>query len=173
MKINKIKKIIYKSYLDFNRERVCIKKNLQEAKFDKFNIIFWENWSGKSSICEILKSISLNDGFSFDNIKPEKIILEIETIVNKENKNPQTWEIFIKTDKEEKIYTYEQDLWNSNLDKDSLLFFDVDYINKNIHTHWERLNTQWHHTQNSWKLIIALDEQANNMQEEINYSIAY
>lgn len=168
MKINKIKKIIYKSYLDFDRERVCIKKNLQEAKFDKFNIIFWENWSGKSSICEIFKSISLSDGFSFDNIKPEKIILEVETIVNKENKNPQTWEIFIKTDKEEKIYTYEQDLWNNNLDKDSLLFFDVDYINKNIHTHWERLNTQWHHTQNSWKLIIALDEQANNMQEEIN-----
>lgn len=60
-KISKIKQ--YKSFQEFSWDEFCKDKSGQERSFQKFNIIFGENGSGKSSVCDIFKSLSQKQDF--------------------------------------------------------------------------------------------------------------
>ena len=142
--IKKISKINqYKSFQDFSWINFCKNKDGQEMLFQKFNVIFGENGSGKSSICDILKNLSQIQDFQ-DN---PPVLAEIE------NNNNET-------------YKYKDRSWTpKQLDGNSFLFFDVDFINANVHTHGVRSSNlqQGAHTQKAGKLIIELDEQANKL----------
>lgn len=54
MQIRKIKSIKgYKSFTDFQWLEFCKNKDGQEAVLQKFSVVFGENGSGKSSLCDI------------------------------------------------------------------------------------------------------------------------
>src|SRR6185503_293320 len=103
------------------------------------------NGSGKSSTCDVLKSVSQT--LDFPNAKPTVAELEIH-----DGTNSQT-------------YKYKNDTWSGHVDPNSILFFDVDFINVNVHTHGERSNNLQHgaHMQKAGKLVIDLDEKANEL----------
>lgn len=148
MEIRKIQTIKnYKSFSDFSWDNFCKDSSNNVKIFSNFNVIFGENGSGKSSICDIFKSLSqIKD---FQNILPELAEIGIR------NGNNQ-------------IYKYENDNWTPNqLNKNSFLFFDVDFINANVHTHGDRSNQQGRHSQNSGKMIINLDSKANELMQNI------
>jgi len=159
MQIHKIKSIKgYKSFKDFQWLEFCKNKDGQGAVLQKFSVVFGENGSGKSSLCDILKNVSQVEDF--------------------ENNTPTLVEIEIKDGTNNKDYKYENGAWTPNqLDKKSILFFDADFINANVHTHGVRSNNlqQGAHTQKAGKLIIDLDEQSNklkNLIEEKRIEIA-
>lgn len=150
MQVRKIKSINgYKSFADFGWQKFCKNNSGQEAVLQDFTIIFGENGAGKSAICDILKSVSQNQ--EFQNTPPT--LAEVE--INDGNNN--------------QVYKYENGSWASKVNKNSFLFFDVDFINANVHTHGIRSSNlqQGAHTQKAGKLIIDLDEQANNLKEVV------
>ena len=150
MQIYKIKTVKgYKSFADFEWQKFCKNSGGQEDVLQKFTIIFGENGSGKSALCDVLKSVSQNQDFQ----KTRPTLAEIEFKVGKNN-------LFHK---------YENSNWTNQVDKNSFLFFDVDFINANVHTHGVISSNlqQGAHTQKAGTLIIDLDEQANNLQEAI------
>lgn len=104
--------------------------------FSNLNIFFGENGTGKSSICNIFKNFSNNLDF-------EKYPKKVE----------------IKTDGD--IFKYTGCVWTPNkLQKDSILFFDKDFIAKYIHLNAERKGDANGHEQKSGQLIIEFDEKA-------------
>lgn len=146
MKIKKIKAINgYKSYDSFEWHKFCKNKNGQELIFQNFTTVFGENGSGKSSICDVLKNVSKNQDFQTD--------------------RPTSLEIEINDGTSDRTYKYENGSWTSQVSKNSFLFFDVDFINANVHTHGVRSSNlqQGAHTQKAGKLIIDLDEHANSL----------
>lgn len=146
MQIRKIKTIKnYKSFADFEWQRFCKNKDGQELVFQNFTAIFGENGCGKSSICDLLKNASQNQDF--------------------QNTSPTLVEIEINDGNADLIHKFENGSWSSQVNKNSFLFFDVDFINANVHTHGVRSSNlqQGAHTQKAGKLIIDLDEQANNL----------
>lgn len=150
MKIRKITTIKnYKSFSDFSWTKFCNNALCKEEVLGKFTIIFGENGAGKSAICDVLKSVSQNQ--DFPNTSPD--LAEVE--LNDGNSN--------------QTYKYENGNWTRQVSKNSFLFFDVDFINANVHTHGVRSSNlqQGAHTQKAGKLIIDLDEQANNLKEAV------
>lgn len=147
LKITAIKN--YKSFSDFSWSKFCNNASSQEEVLGKFPIVFGENGAGKSAICDVLKSISQNQDFP--------------------NTPPDLAEIELNDGNDNQTYKYENGNWASQVSKNSLLFFDVDFINANVHTHGVRSSNlqQGAHTQKAGKLIIDLDEQANNLKEEV------
>ena len=145
MRIRKIQTIKnYKSFSDFSWVKFCKDcSNKEQVLLSKYSVIFGENGSGKSSICDILKSLSqIQD---FPNTLPDLAEIEIGNGSNQ-------------------VYKFEKESWTPNqLNKNSFLFFDVDFISANVHTHGERSNQQGRHSQNSGKMIIDLDDQANRL----------
>jgi len=159
MKIKKVKKIKnYKSFIDFEWEKFCKRldsrgKNnpvLKEIEFSKFNVFFGENGSGKTAISSILKSIV--NTHTFTKSMPELIEVEIED------------------DNNTSMCIFKDSKWNGQLDEESIIFFDSDFIDSNVHTHGKRENTLLKHSQNSGKLIIDLDEKANRLKSELKDS---
>lgn len=155
-KINAIKG--YKFFVDFEWTKFCKyrfvdkPKNIDEPRehlLSKFNVIFGENGSGKSSICDILKNISQNEIF--------------------QNAVPALAEIEIRDNGTEKTHKYENGNWSAQVDKNSFLFFDGDFINNNVHTNGDRSSNRQTgaHTQKAGKLIIDLDKKANELQTAI------
>ena len=150
MRIRKIITITnYKSFSDFSWSKFCNNTYSQEEVLGKFSIVFGENGSGKSTICDVLKSVSQNQDF--------------------QNSTPSLAEIEIKDGSNNQTYKYENGNWTNQINKNSFLFFDVDFINANVHTHGVRSSNlqQGAHTQKAGKLIIDLDEQANNLKEAV------
>jgi len=150
MKIRKIKTIQnYKSFSDFSWDKFCKNASGQGEILQKFSVIFGENGAGKSAICDVLKHVSQNQ--EFQNTPP--ILAEVET----------------NNGSNDHVYKYENGSWTSQINKNSFLFFDVDFINANVHTHGVRSSNlqQGAHTQKAGKLIIDLDEQANNLKGAI------
>lgn len=150
MKIRKITAIKnYKSFSDFSWSKFCNNASGQEEVLGKFTIVFGENGAGKSAICDVLKSVSQNQ--DFPNTPPDLVEIELN-----DGNNNQT-------------YKYENRNWASQVSKNSFLFFDVDFINANVHTHGLRSSNlqQGAHTQKAGKLIIDLDEQANNLKKAV------
>lgn len=150
MRVHKIKTLKgYKSFADFKWQKYCLCSDRQESVLQKFTIVFGENGAGKSALCDVLKSVSKNQDFQ----KTRPTLAEIEF---KDGHNKLT-------------HKYENSNWTNQVDKNAFLFFDVDFINANVHTHGEISSNlqQGAHTQKAGKLIIDLDEQANNLKEAI------
>jgi len=150
MKIRRIKTINgYKSFLSFSWDSFCKDSSGQVQFLQNFSIAFGENGAGKSAVCDILKSVSQNQDF--------------------QNSPPTLAEVEIKDGNNNQTYKYENGSWTKYIDKNFLLFFDVDFVNANVHTHGVRSSNlqQGAHTQNAGKLIIDLDEQANNLKEVV------
>ena len=151
MQIRKIKRLkSYKSFTDFQWTEFCKNKDGQETILQKFSVVFGENGSGKSSLCDLLKALAQVQDFE-DN-KPTIAEIEINDGINDQN------------------YRYESGTWAPNqLDSKSILFFDRDFINANVHTHGVRSSNlqQGAHTQKAGKLIIDLDEQADKLKSYI------
>lgn len=150
MKITKITSInSYKSYSDFSWNKFCKNGSGHEETLQKFSIFFGENGSGKSAVCDILKSLSQIQDF--------------------QNDPPKLAQVEINDGSNNQIHKYENGNWTNQVGKNVFLFFDVDFVNANVHTHGIRSSNlqQGAHTQKAGKLIIDLDEQANNLKEEV------
>jgi len=165
MKIKKIKAIKgYKSFLDFQWDCLCKDKSGQICSFSPFTLCFGENGSGKSSICDILKDLT---GFNkFEGDLPKLAEVELETMEVTSNTAPDGK---IYTNKETKTYKYGQGSWDDTpKGQKHTLFFDVDFIDKNIHSHGTISNLQGYHTQNAGNLIIGLDAEANRLKIDLS-----
>ncbi len=153
----KIKRFVsvrkHKSFVDFEWAKFCrfidgkddagVPK-VQIEQLGAVSAIFGENGSGKSTLCGILKSLSQYD--EFGTAAPEHAEVEVE-------KNGT-----------ETVHKFENGTWaNSRLDRGDILFFDVDFISGNVHTHGSRGNQQGQHSQNAGQLIIDLDTEAHSL----------
>lgn len=151
MRIHKIKTLKgYKSFADFKWQKFCKNSSGQEDVLQEFTIIFGENGAGKSALCDVLKSVSKNQDF--------------------QNTRPTLAEIEFKDGHNKLTRKYENGNWTNKVNKNAFRFFDVDFINANVHTHGEISSNllQGAHTQNAGKLIIELDERANSLKEARN-----
>jgi len=149
MQIKKITSIkSYKSFVDYEWSAFCKDRAGAEIVLNPFNLFFGENGSGKSSICEILKDLSQHT--SFLGTLPSLSKIEV-----KDN------------DGKKSTKKCESGIWDSKLDKNSILFFDKEFVDANVHTNGTRSNEKNKHSQNSGELIIQLDATANDFKSKI------
>ena len=137
MKLKSIKKIKgYKSFQNFTWQPFLN----NETFHDEVNILYGENGSGKSSIVNLLKNVSGNKDFG--KYKPVEACL-----------------VF---DDGEKKYSVNND-WDNKISKGSVLFFDREFVDKNVHLGHRRDTTQNGQEQESGKMIIEFDSDAINL----------
>ena len=133
MKIKKIQKINkYKSFHDFSWHSFFN----TECFHDSTNILYGENGSGKTSVCNILKSVSKNKDF-------EKNI-------------PNYAELMF----DDGLYKFITGSWDKNIDKSAILFFDKEFVERHVHLGHDRGSQQGEQEQESGKLIIEFDGDA-------------
>lgn len=167
MKIKKIKVIKgYKSFQDFQWDSLCKNKTGQVCTISPFSLFFGENGCGKSSTCDILKDLTGLNKFESD--PPELAEVELETNELTSNTAPDG-KVYTKKSVETETYKYEHGSWDDTpKEQNHILFFDVDFIDKNIHSHGTISNLQGCHTQNAGNLIIGLDAEANRLKTELS-----
>ena len=138
MKLKSIKKIQrYKSFQDFSWYRF-----FNNETFNDINILYGENGSGKTCICNILKSVSQNKNF-IPGYKPGEVCL-------------------LFNDNEYK-YSITSDKWDKRKNEEDILFFDREFVDKNIHLGHNRDTQQGGQEQESGKMIIEFDSEAINL----------
>jgi len=141
MKLKSIKKVKkYKSFQDFTWQSFFN----NETFHDDINILYGENGSGKSCICNILKSVSRNKYF-IPKYKPEEVCLLFD----------------------DGVYKYPTNLgeWDKRKHEDDILFFDREFVDKNIHLGHIRDTQQRGQEQESGKMIIEFDSEAINLRD--------
>jgi wobble nucleotide-excising tRNase len=138
MKISKIQKIKeYKSFRDFHWHQYFN----AEVFHDDVNLLFGENGSGKTSICNILKDVSGDKKFT--KYSPEEASILID---NNEHK-------------------YSDNSWNQEVMQGNILFFDKEFVNTNVHLGHDRGTLQGQQEQESGKMIIEFDGEAISLRE--------
>ncbi len=142
--LKKIRKIKwYKSFIDYNIEGL---NWLCEKDFWKLSFIFAENGCGKSSLCNILKSLYNYQDFNQD--IPEHVSLETSE-----------WQ-----------FEFNSDGWTHNdFSKEDILFFDTDFINQNVHKWKTRGSTFGEQEQNSGKLLVDFDSEAIRKEKQYDF----
>lgn len=136
MKLKAIKKIkSYKSFQDFSWASFFNSQEFHETA----NIFYGENGAGKSSICNILKSVCGKKSFVCNQIPDE---------------------IFLKFDDGEYKFPNGSNVWDKNKDADDFLFFDREFVHENIHLGNERKTDVTGQEQKSGKMIIEFDSEA-------------
>ena len=162
-KITAIKK--YKSFIDYRWEQLCKNDSGQICYFSPFTIIFGENGSGKSAACEIFKDLIGTQ--KFEEYTPERAEIEVEILEITSNKAPNGT-VHTRRKRSNKTYKFENNLWDNPVPRhNEIIFFDVDFINKNIHSHGTISKLQGEHAQNAGKLIIDLDAEANALKAKL------
>ena len=131
-KLPTIKK--YKSFQDYSWHNFFNTEDFHP----KTNILYGENGSGKSSICNILKSVSRNKEFT--------------------RYLPETAEVMIDNNR----YKYSNNTWDNHTPKDSMLFFDREFVDRNVHLGRGRGTQQGEQEQESGNLVIEFDGDAIN-----------
>ncbi len=138
MKLHKIPNIKnYKSFQEFSWNKFFN----AETFHDSMNIIYGENGSGKSSIVNILKSVSENK--SFITYLPKEICLNFNSNQHK----------------------YSNNAWNICIDKEEMVFFDREFVDKNVHLGHMRDTQAGGQEQESGKMIIEFDSKAINLRD--------
>ena len=141
MKLKAIKTIKhYKSFQDFVWQSFF---NNNEFHPD-VNILYGENGSGKSSVCNILKNVSQNKPF----ITPHK---------------PD--EVCLLFDDGEYTYPSNSNEWDRLKNQDDILFFDREFVDENIHLGHTRDTQKDGQEQNSGKMIIEFDSNAIKLRD--------
>jgi wobble nucleotide-excising tRNase len=141
MTLKAIKKIKnYKSFQDFSWATFF---NAQEFH-EKANIFYGENGAGKSSICNIFKSVFQNKSFDSKQI-PE--------------------EIELKFDDGDYKFSKSNNSWNKVKNIEDFLFFDREFVHENIHLGNTRDTQANGQEQKSGKMIIQFDSQAIKLRE--------
>lgn len=136
--IEKIKK--YKSFQDFNWTPFFNTQEFHETA----NIFYGENGAGKSSLCNILKSVCNKKSFTNNQI-PDEICLKFE---DGEYKFPNGL-----------------NTWDKNKGADDFLFFDREFVHDNIHLGNTRDTQANGQEQKSGKMIIEFDSEAIKLRE--------
>jgi len=123
-----------------NNEVLDIKKHQDKDRDAKMCIIYGENGTGKTSIVELLKTVSNNHTVEEENPKhkPEQAKLCFD----------------------DRDYVFNGSSWDRTIDKHSILFFDNKYVSRNIHIAGKRGTLTDEQEQASGKLIIDLDNEA-------------
>jgi wobble nucleotide-excising tRNase len=136
MKLKAIKLIKnYKSFKNYTWQSFF---NNQEFH-KKINIFYGENGSGKSSICNLLKNVSQNKQFA-------------------QLHNPE--EIMLLFNDGENRYSSASNKWNSIKKHNDIIFFDREFVDRNIHLGHNRNSTKGGQEQESGKMIIEFDSEA-------------
>lgn len=101
-------------------------RNMRAAnlQFAPLTLIYGENCNGKSTLCDIFRSLSENN--------PEYLRNRVSIPVNG-NQNVQ---IRLNTPgtNNETVFTFTQNAWNSALEQINLMIFDTNFIHKNVFT---------------------------------------
>jgi len=138
MHIKKIVKVDkYKSFQDFSWHKFLN----SEVFHDDINILYGENGTGKTSLCNILKSVS--ESKSFEKVVPT----ELELLIDAES------------------YKFSNNNWDKNITKENVLFFDRDFIEKHVHVGHDRGSQRGQQEQVSGKMIIEFDADAINLKK--------
>lgn len=141
MKLKAIKKVKrYKSFQDFTWQPFFN----NERFHDDVNILYGENGSGKSSVCNILKSVSQNKNFD-PRHKPEEVSLTF--------------------DDGEYKYLTDGNVWDKLKNEDDILFFDREFVDEHVHLGHNRDTQQGGQEQRSGKMIIEFDSEAIKLRE--------
>ena len=82
--------------------------------------------------------------------------------INQE-KTPNLVELEIDSQK----YTFQNNQWDKFINEDQFVFFDNDFIAKNIHINKERKDEQGQQSQNSTELLISIDKKAISLFEDM------
>ena len=125
----------YKSFQDYSWHNFFNTENFHP----KTNILYGENGSGKSSVCNILKSVSQNKEFT--------------------RYYPEEAELLIDNNR----YKYTNNAWDNYILRDSILFFDREFVDRNVHLGRGRGTQQGEQEQESGKLVIEFDGEAINL----------
>lgn len=141
MKLKAIKNIkSYKSFQDFYWASFFNSQEFHETA----NIFYGENGAGKSSICNILKSVCGKKPFAYNQIPDE---------------------ICLKFDDGEYKFLNGLNAWNKNKDSADFLFFDREFVHDNIHLGNTRDTQANGQEQKSGKMIIEFDVEAIKLRE--------
>ncbi len=166
MVIKSIKRIKnYKSFIEFEWERF-FNKNVSDTRYfaykqnRKANIIYGENGSGKSSICEIIKNIVGDYEFPEDH-SPEMIEIDFDKVTRTYSKD-KGWSIA-----DEDLKPNKKPDNDSKEEKKEILVFDREFVRKNVHVANIRSGGKGEPGQNSSELLIMFDENAIKLEKEM------
>jgi len=167
MKLKSIKKIKgYKSFQDFDWQLFLN----NETFHDEVNILYGENGSGKSSIVNIIKNVLIGDNLfsknfsykSFGKHKPKEASLVFDC--GEYNYVRKGFGDQDSTTEENIERGFVDNFWDKKLSSnDAILFFDREFVDKNVHLGHRRDTTQNGQEQESGKMIIEFDSDAINL----------
>lgn len=142
-KIKNVGSFQHFSWSDVNPAQITNKQKAlvaYDTDYKKYNILYGENGTGKSTIVRILKSLHFNDS-------------RVEKNWDRETENR---EIEISTDGTNDTTFFEANGWQNNNLEGKFVFFDRDFINSHIHSF--PLARESGHDKNTGKLILLLGD---------------